>query len=398
MKKIYLVLLIVLSFFGFSERVDAAKELACYYEGDNGSDPTLIVQKSNGDILGFYNVGFRVGMTGENWIFYQDGSDMLWEDGSSVAKTGLSECPKSVGQSNFDKVHQVWPYVLYNYESKDAFSKLIEESNNFNFSNGITYSSRDLIRRGREDFAATSCGSISNFWVTPYVEGGDYKLSCVYASDKVASSTCHVIQVNVTDDEQLHIEQIYPTTRMVEDDGLKFYNKGLTINIIKDSYSGNCPSILKVKTSSEHWGESSWTTNIFSESGGTDYPLVKFDGYNLVTGEKASEKIPIRFEKITKFINCDQLIDDVELKNMLRTIVNLFKILVPIILVIFGSLDFAKAIFSGSQDDMKKNTIKFIKRVIIAVVIFLVPTLLKFMLAIANTVWGNISTDLCGII
>ena len=41
-----------------------------------------------------------------------------------------------------------------------------------------------------------------------------------------------------------------------------------------------------------------------------------------------------------------------------------------------NKLDFAKAIFSGNEDGMKKAQAKFIKRVIIAVVIFLIAIFL----------------------
>ena len=47
---------------------------------------------------------------------------------------------------------------------------------------------------------------------------------------------------------------------------------------------------------------------------------------------------------------------------------------------------------------MKKAQSKFIKRIIIAAMIFLIPVLLGFILKVANSVWGNIGTDICGIL
>ena len=35
---------------------------------------------------------------------------------------------------------------------------------------------------------------------------------------------------------------------------------------------------------------------------------------------------------------------------------------------------------------------------IIAILIFIIPTLLSFLLGIVNSIWGNIGNDLCGII
>ena len=84
--------------------------------------------------------------------------------------------------------------------------------------------------------------------------------------------------------------------------------------------------------------------------------------------------------------------------NALKAIVSVVKIIVPIILLVLGSLDFAQAILSSNDDGIKKAQSKFIRRLILGVVIFLIPSMLKAILTIANTVWPIIDADLCGII
>ena len=84
--------------------------------------------------------------------------------------------------------------------------------------------------------------------------------------------------------------------------------------------------------------------------------------------------------------------------KILKYLVILVRISIPLILIGLGILDFLKAIFSGNEDGMKKAQAKFIKRVIIGVCIFLIPSILELILTIANSIWGNISTDFCGII
>ena len=74
------------------------------------------------------------------------------------------------------------------------------------------------------------------------------------------------------------------------------------------------------------------------------------------------------------------------------------KIGIPIILLVLGSLDFAQAVFASNEDGIKKAQGKFIKRLIIAVVIFLIPSVLQLLLGIANTVWPEIDKTLCGIL
>ena len=58
-------------------------------------------------------------------------------------------------------------------------------------------------------------------------------------------------------------------------------------------------------------------------------------------------------------------------------VVTLIKIAVPIILVIFGMIDLAKAVMSNDEKEMKGAQTKLIKRVIYAVAVFLVVTIVQ---------------------
>ena len=65
-------------------------------------------------------------------------------------------------------------------------------------------------------------------------------------------------------------------------------------------------------------------------------------------------------------------------------ILDIIKIAVPIILIIMGSIDFAKAIVAGKDDEIKKSQSTFIKRVIAAVIVFFVPTIVGLLLSLIN--------------
>lgn len=56
----------------------------------------------------------------------------------------------------------------------------------------------------------------------------------------------------------------------------------------------------------------------------------------------------------------------------------ILKILIPIILIVFGSIDFAKAVLSSKDDEIKKSAKTLVMRAIAGVIIFFVPTLLNF--------------------
>lgn len=60
------------------------------------------------------------------------------------------------------------------------------------------------------------------------------------------------------------------------------------------------------------------------------------------------------------------------------------KILVPLILIIMGTIDFAKATISSDDKAPKEAVTMLIKRILIAVIIFLIPTILSFLLPLVN--------------
>lgn len=70
------------------------------------------------------------------------------------------------------------------------------------------------------------------------------------------------------------------------------------------------------------------------------------------------------------------------------------KILAPILVIILSAVDYTKSIFSSSEDSMKKTNSRFVKRVIAAVLLFILPALLSFILNLTGENFGN---DLCGI-
>lgn len=59
-------------------------------------------------------------------------------------------------------------------------------------------------------------------------------------------------------------------------------------------------------------------------------------------------------------------------------VINLIKILTPIILIVLGLIDFSKAVMAGHEDEMKKSQARFIKRVIAAIIIFFVIAMVQF--------------------
>ncbi len=57
--------------------------------------------------------------------------------------------------------------------------------------------------------------------------------------------------------------------------------------------------------------------------------------------------------------------------------VTIFKIVIPILLIIFGSIDLGKAVVASDDKAIKGATTTLVKRLIAAIVIFFIPTIVR---------------------
>ena len=75
------------------------------------------------------------------------------------------------------------------------------------------------------------------------------------------------------------------------------------------------------------------------------------------------------------------------LRGYINEVMTIIRIGVPILLIGLLIYDFATAVFAGADDKINKVKSKAIKRVIISIVIFFVPTLINFVFDLVNEVW-----------
>lgn len=77
----------------------------------------------------------------------------------------------------------------------------------------------------------------------------------------------------------------------------------------------------------------------------------------------------------------DVMCNGVQIPQMIPKItsmvVTFIKIAVPIILIILGMIDLAKAVIASKEEEIKKAQQLFIKRLIAAVVVFLIVTIVQ---------------------
>ena len=83
-----------------------------------------------------------------------------------------------------------------------------------------------------------------------------------------------------------------------------------------------------------------------------------------------------------------------DLLGLLGIAITIIKILIPIILIIFGMLDMGKAVTSGKDDEIKKQAMAFLRRAIAAVLVFFIPSIVGLIMSAANSN-NNGSTSYC---
>lgn len=67
--------------------------------------------------------------------------------------------------------------------------------------------------------------------------------------------------------------------------------------------------------------------------------------------------------------------------TIVSTVIKVIQFGVPIILIVMGMLDLGKAVMSSKEEEIKKAQSLFIKRLIAGIVVFLVITIVKVVMA-----------------
>lgn len=102
------------------------------------------------------------------------------------------------------------------------------------------------------------------------------------------------------------------------------------------------------------------------------------------------------YNKENEYNNCESLIGD-KITATINDILLYVRILIPLLLIGLGVADFVKAMISPDETAMKKAQNKFLKRLIIAAVIFLIPSLVNLLFDLVNGVWAHINNSACNI-
>lgn len=82
----------------------------------------------------------------------------------------------------------------------------------------------------------------------------------------------------------------------------------------------------------------------------------------------------------SKYIECGSKVIPGGVVEITRAAKNLLQIILPLVLIIYGSFDFVKAVMAFNANDMKVKQKQFLRRLVAAVLAFFVVTLVEFVI------------------
>lgn len=388
------IVMFIFTFIGMNG-VNAAKGLYCIYDDASGNDYHMLVQ----DVGGNYSVYKRdskgvidsyISYDTFGWTLLGTNDSLFTYENGTLGN--LEKCPKYWHGDGEFRDEKGKAELKKDFSFSDSSIK----SDSFSFASLVDDSSYII---NSDSF--TKDNYKTGWLVQPESDG--YTQSCLYTQFKQKQqhdndSWYGTIQLDINFNQK----KVRVSGAFGNDDGVfskinGFYSNA-TFSYITKYFNNSCPIdyyvYFKLKTGDQYLYFSDKNLGKGLDLDG--YTLFDFVLSNSSPKIKNNSSIVITPNTIT-IENCEDVFGT-DLLKILHDGVNAVKIMIPLLLIGLGILDFAKAVFGGSEDNMKKSAVKFGKRVLIGVVIFFIPSILNIVLEIANKIWGNIDSSLCGIL
>ena len=90
---------------------------------------------------------------------------------------------------------------------------------------------------------------------------------------------------------------------------------------------------------------------------------------------------------------CSGVLVPNQLFNVVAAAINLIKIAVPVLLIVFGMMDFAKSVVAKDEDDVKKFRKQFISRVVSAILVYLIVFVVQLAVNMVSSVEDQVNEE-----
>ena len=368
-KKIILLTTFLISFIIFTDNVEAAKELTCWYNHGVEQPGVIVSQNSEGKRT--------------YWTYSAHGNIQYAKKVESIKNEKMHACKKN----NACLVENV-----SSLESCPTYLDYSENSETIDFS----------------DASAPGYTKLYNSYKKAWTEDDINSRKILKASSLTKEEKENMYYCKYEHDIEFYIDKnngnIY-STLLEKQDCEVFYIQFTKYTFNKYFKEYGCPASILGEAMGQEKIENYDPAKCYQGNAGRYYYFMEIESFTEIESKKPSkvdrksklikQNIPKKEEAPDANINsCSDLFGE-DLVKEINKVMDVIKIAVPILLLVFGIADFFKATFDNSEDEMKKNRDRFIKRIIAAVIIFLVPTFVNLILKLGNTVWSDINSDTC---
>lgn len=93
--------------------------------------------------------------------------------------------------------------------------------------------------------------------------------------------------------------------------------------------------------------------------------------------------MPVLSVSAASKVSCGNVTDiPAKIPQLTSLAITIIQIAVPVILVVMGSMDLFKGVVAQKEDEIKKGQQMFIKRLIVAVLVFFIVVIAKFLISV----------------
>lgn len=359
--------------------------LTCIYEGDKKAKiyNKMLVQDLNGNKFLFSDSNYELTDAVPGWELEKK-IDLEFYD---IDNNFLTECPSYISSSNkhvvsFSNILEIGLASLplsESYNFLDNIGALVLGEMKENEPNDSKILERNRFYKDVDYLASDVYKDVK------------WKGKCIYGS----SDSQIVLYVDYNNSKYLLInsrKDVYSANIVTSESKFKASDFELygqcPLNLYEGyyeecDYMGRCSTGLYAEYNLS--SQKRWYTNILNYKEivlKLDTNLSSWDKYLIDDGDNE----PID--------DCGDLLGEDVLK-VINDIMNWIKIIVPILLIAYGTVDFTKAIFAGKEDDMAKSKKTFFMRILAAVLVFIAPIFINLILDVANEVWSFINPNTC---
>lgn len=389
-KHILLISTFILSFILLAGNVNAATELTCTYPQGTFQDYVIMTQDKDGKRTYWHK---KVGESEQELITIEVKEETLSiknpKNGAYLSCAVTNILNGTTGKKNDDKLYQNCPEPsngfdacpkCLNFKSKKAFYR--EDYVN---SNSKTCSSGEVVLE-KEEHKTITQSDIDSLKILPADTAKKEDLE-KYNQCKYGNTGSMVFYIS-TDQTRMYSNIISSTSQkgVYLTDTIKFTKS----EFLKEYNKGTCPSVIYSACENDPNGLNSkceWFITAKKDTADVEVRRYFLHEDVDVSEDPDNPKVTIH--------TCEELFGNKTIEEI-KKIMGIIKAVVPILLIIFGITDFFRATFSSKEEDMKKDRDRFIKRIIAAIVVFLVPTFVSLVLTLANSVWSDtITKDMC---